>query len=1401
MSNSSSKTPRFVKIVSPLALAIALAACGGGGSSSFGGGSGGTGGTDTTDNERPVQSEEVSSIALLADSLELLADGSQTVNITAIAKNEFNNSISDAEVSFTVDKSATLVVSGNTATLTPNGSGLGTLTVTATSGDITETIQIEVIETVSQAESDIKLGSFDDDNNFVVGSLKISDSNLEAGGKTSIKVSLVDSTNSNEPFTEIVQVTFISRCIAEGLASVTDVSLNAGVATVDYEAKGCSGDDEISVSAIVDGKAIKASSTINVEPAVVASLTFDTAEPANIGLKGMGLNEVSTVTFTVRDKAGHPVVNQDVDFTLSTQTGGITLVSNSAKTNAEGEVSAKVRSGTKATTVKVKAKIIIGSDEFSTESRGLVISTGIADQNSFSLSVDKFNPEALGYDGEEVTFFVNAADHFNNPVPDNTAVSFTTEAGSVDPFCVTTNGSCSVKWRSTGERPADGRVTVLASMQGEESFVDSNGNGLLDDGESFDDLAETYRDDNFDGTFDAAGTGGTDELQDYNENGKWEDKDGEYSGLLCNPTNTVVKCSEDKNVYVSDSLEIVMSGSKAVIDRPSTVTISSRASAAFDVSFADLNGQPLPAGSTVDVSIASSAADADSAPHTIVSEASWAIANTNANQPSTYSIIVQDGGTGLSSILQIRVTTPKGITTVVYVNLVEEGTQQEPELATSMDLSASQTQILRDGSQPVTVTAIIKDVSNNVLSGIPVFFSVGDKGTLNVSSNTAILTPSSDAVAGDQLVITATVTKSTGDIVKTIVIDVVEAADVKQATDLEFTASSRQLFSAGTDPIVLSATAKDENNNTIPDATVIFSVDNGATITPNEGAGVVKTANLTPGSKANRTLTVTATSGSVVKQLLVEVVGTNLTAEGPASIAINKPTEYLLKLQDSADNAIAFAIVDLDADLGSVTPPTGQTNANGELLVSLNSATGGIATLTASSEGASATKQIDISGNDFTLTSASTNDIALGVAETITVEWLVDGNPKIGEVISIRSTRGTVSTSDVLTGINGQDTFTVISDTAGTTTITAETTTGLTTVLKKEFVATDATYLSTQASPSLISPNKSSTIITKVRDDNDNPVKDVSVSFNLTDTVNGELSSSKAVTDSLGRAEVIYTAGDSSSALEGVKINTSFIKTDTTIVSDQVALTVGGDALRIVLGSDEILGDSGIFYTKDFGVIVTDSAGNPVLDQKVDFTIAATHYVKGVMVPGLTTWSQRENTKCSAEDFDHDGNLDVGEDENDNGTLEPSQVATVTGTGSTDDQGKLLVTVVYPQSEALWTIQRLTATTVVSGTEYVEHTSFPLAISAGDSGDPTVMVPNATYFNEDRNGNGAIDTFSEDINNNGQLDIGEDANNNGQLDLVVSEDINNNGVLDDGISGSDIFVGPYGSSSDCSNPN
>ncbi len=559
------------------------------------------------------------------------------------------------------------------------------------------------------------------------------------------------------------------------------------------------------------------------------------------------------------------------------------------------------------------------------------------------------------------------------------------------------------------------------------------------------------------------------------------------------------------------------------------------------------------------------------------------------------------------------------------------------------------------------------------------------------------------------------------------------------ASSLDFSASTRQLFSAGVDPIVLSAIVKDSNNNTLSDKTVTFIVNNNATITDNQDTGVVKTANLTPGSKENRALSVTATVGSISKTIQVNVVGTNLSVEGPESIAINKPTEYILKLQDSADKAIAYTDVVVSSNLGSVSPTNGTTNANGELVVVLNSTTGGTAEISAVALNATANKSINISGNDFTLVGTDLNgdgvkdindlELDLGVSELITMQWLVNGSPKLNETISIRSTRGILSTAEVTTSPTGEATFSLTSNTAGSATITAETSSGLTAVLNREFVATTPAYLNAQASPSLIAPNKSSTIITKVRDINDNPVKNVKVNFNLTDAVNGTLSNGQAVTDSLGRAEIIYTAGDDSSSFEGVKIRT-FLKDYTTII-DNVALTVGGKALRIVLGNDHLVGTDDIFYKKTFGVIVTDSAGNPIKDQAISFTITPTAYQKGLMYTVDTDgdgeadkWAQYVAASCPSEDIDNDGNLDIGEDENGNGVLDPTHDAAVTVAGVTDDQGKLVVEVVYPKSRALWSKQRITSSVVVNGTEYVEHTEFVLPITADDVSDPDLGVPN-----------------------------------------------------------------------------
>ncbi len=644
------------------------------------------------------------------------------------------------------------------------------------------------------------------------------------------------------------------------------------------------------------------------------------------------------------------------------------------------------------------------------------------------------------------------------------------------------------------------------------------------------------------------------------------------------------------------------------------------------------------------------------------------------------------------------------------------GTTSTTEVeVSSLDVSASSTRLISDGSKSVEIKALAKDKNNRVIGTAKYEFSVDKDATLLENGGTATLTLGG-AKEGEVL----TVTVKSGDKTETIKITVVKAEEVVApgevaAHSFVFSASSRELQSDGTKPVTISVVTKDKNNNLLKGATVNFSVDKDANIEVNPSTGAVHTAVLTPGSAENRALTVTATSGSLTKTIKVEVVGTTVVIDGPEAITFGKTLPYVLKLKDSGNKPLAYKDVELTSKNGNVISTTGQTNAKGEIEFDLTGTYGGSDSLTAKALGAEFVKDVKISGDEFTLT-GNLDDVSVGTNNTLTIEWKNNGTPQANKTISINATRGALSTASITTDNDGKATFTISSPKAGQTVVTVTTPDGLSTSLKGEFVAITPKYLNTQADPKLIAPKGTSTIVAKIRDLADNPVKNKTIIFNLEDTVNGSLSQGSAITDSLGRATVSYTAGDASSAKDGVVIKT-YVQSAPTI-ADEIKLTVGGKALRIVLGHDHLVAADEVFYTKTYGVIVTDSAGNPIKDQNIDFTITPTKYYKGYLKyieeGDDKEWRRVLTDTCPSEDFDNDGNLDAGEDVNNNGKLEPTHDAAVTGSGVTDENGKITVQVVYPKSRAWWSDQAIEASTTVGGTEYLERTEFTLPVLAAD---------------------------------------------------------------------------------------
>jgi len=574
------------------------------------------------------------------------------------------------------------------------GSSLGAGIITATVSD-----SVSASMAFAVGATNLRMGS---GSPFQEGVAEVGASQISAGGTTVVSVTVVD--ENGNPFPEPVDVNFSSSCSSQATPTATlssPVTTVNGVATSTYLAQGCVGDDAINVTANAGGVNLSATATVNVLPADVGSIEVVSATPDKIAIRGaggIGGAESSTVVFRVRDINGNPVNGQLVDFSLNTEVGGITLTPAQATTNTEGLVQTVVNSGTVATTVRVTASVNGSDPLILTQSSQLVISTGIPDQNSFSLSAETLNPEAWNTDGVQVKVTARLADHFNNPVPDGTAVSFFTEGGSIEPSCTTVAGECSVMWTSQEPRPAGqtlggsrlpevtntmgqpygGRVTILATAIGEESFPDLNGNGRFDASEMAAflgtdvtgrpyDLAEAFNDYNEDGIYNPAVAGGDsagelEEFVDFNGNAAFDGKDSLYNGVLCSIPAHAGCSSTQKSTNVRAQLVLVMSGSAAylALNNPAsgTLTLNGESTGEVSVTIADLHGQPMPKGTTVKFTATVGS---------IVGPSSFTWPNDNHNGGSQFTVVVKgvntNGDTKNGSLI-VEVTTPGGIASV-----------------------------------------------------------------------------------------------------------------------------------------------------------------------------------------------------------------------------------------------------------------------------------------------------------------------------------------------------------------------------------------------------------------------------------------------------------------------------------------------------------------------------------------------------------------------------------------------------------------------------------------------------------------------------------------------------------------------------------------------------------------
>lgn len=516
-------TKRAALATAASALGCLLAACGGGSDE---------GGCQTLDGSRnpalpsctataaPGSPNAPAALAPLVVTLTGAAGAAITMvtpatpaTVKAVVKDGSGNPVQGVAVRFTsTDTSAVLVPAAGSALTDASGTASISLAAGTQAGAFTVTATATRDGASANGSASYAVAF----PKLTMSTLSVSPTPLPAGGSARLSVTLLD---GSTPYAPAQSVSFTSPCAAAGKAEISSpVTTIAGVATTSYVDKGCGAPDVVTATSVLAGASTTQTATVQVEAALPGQLAFVSALPQNISLKGTGgagRQESSTVVFKLRDRNGNPLSGQRIDFSLTTTIGGLSINPASSTTGADGTASTTVTGGTVNTPVRVIATI--PGTAITTMSDQLVVSTGVPDQNSFSLATEIFNVEGMDINGCQAPtgslMTVRLADHFNNPAPDGTAVSFTAEGGTVDASCLTglvnttltdgtviqqkgIPGSCTVRFCAASPRPADGRVTVLAYALGEESFEDTKGTNIyFEETDAFQDLGEPFRND------------------------------------------------------------------------------------------------------------------------------------------------------------------------------------------------------------------------------------------------------------------------------------------------------------------------------------------------------------------------------------------------------------------------------------------------------------------------------------------------------------------------------------------------------------------------------------------------------------------------------------------------------------------------------------------------------------------------------------------------------------------------------------------------------------------------------------------------------------------------------------------------------------------------------------------
>jgi adhesin/invasin len=518
---------------------------------------------DTAEQEIPLYFG--AQFTLLPTQAEGIADGETAITLTVILKDVMGVGIQNIPVTLRMPTGQALLTDFH-----PRTDELGRAQIQVSSIYPEEVIieaQVDTLVPVATTNLTFKPSQ---PSQIILSSNTGADIPLSLNGKATITAEVNDS--QGNPVKDGTQVSFATT----GGGVITELAVTKnGKAQANFSATNQAGLVTVTATAGMIAESI----TLTIEAGNAGVIEISKIEPKVIGIIGSGVAQIATIEFLVKDNLGNPVVDgTEVNFSLGNTilSGGetITTQGQSGKaaigTTNNGLVKVALKSGRVAGNIDVVATV---NETISTVASVTIVG-GEPEAKHLSLA-----PEFLNVAGgvtlgllDKITAYVG--DRFGNIVPDNTAVTFISEGGTIGSsigggaFTTTTQlGQATATlqtagptvpllggiptFREEGYQCSDnysltaaadiplcgnpGLVTIVAFTTGSESFTDDNGNGQYDNGEPYKDSSEPYIDGNDNNQFDIG------ELYiDVNNNGQFDERNHQFDGPGGQFPNTII---------------------------------------------------------------------------------------------------------------------------------------------------------------------------------------------------------------------------------------------------------------------------------------------------------------------------------------------------------------------------------------------------------------------------------------------------------------------------------------------------------------------------------------------------------------------------------------------------------------------------------------------------------------------------------------------------------------------------------------------------------------------------------------------------------------------------------------------------------------------------------------------